>query len=87
MEAVLEPTAENFNIGMSYAVLALFLLLTVVIVFDIVLQWRSLQPIGRRIQRWSTANPILAALVLGAVGALLAHFFGNDIRFETAPNR
>jgi uncharacterized protein HemY len=87
METLLAPTAENFNIGMSFAVLALFLLLAVVTFFDIVLQWRSLQPIGRRVQLWSTANPILAALVLGTIGALLAHFFGNDIRFETAPNR
>ncbi len=87
MEAVFAPTADNFNIGMSWAVFALFLLLIIVTVFDIVLQWRSLQPIGRRVQAWSTANPILAAILLGAIGALLAHFFGNDIRFETAPNQ
>ena len=87
MQSVLAPTADNFDIGMSWVVFALFVLLIVITVFDVILQWRSLQPIGRRVQEWSTANPILAALLLCALGALLAHFFGNDIRFATGPNQ
>jgi Na+/H+ antiporter NhaD/arsenite permease-like protein len=86
MQALLEPTAENFDAGMSAVVIGLFALLTVVTVADIILEWRGLQPIGLRIQLWSRANPVVAALLIGAIGALLAHFFGNDIKFATAPN-
>jgi hypothetical protein len=86
MQSLLEPTADNFNVGMSWVVIGLFALLILVTAADMVLQWRRLQPIGARIQLWSRANPVLAALLLGAIGALLAHFFGNDIKFATAPN-
>jgi uncharacterized membrane protein YeaQ/YmgE (transglycosylase-associated protein family) len=86
MSNVMKLTADNFNFGMTAVVVAVFLLLIVVIGADMVLEWRGLQPVGRRVQMWSHANPVVAAVILGAIGALLAHFVGNEIVFHTLPN-
>jgi multisubunit Na+/H+ antiporter MnhC subunit len=86
MSSLLEQTANNFNVGMAAVVLAVFLLLIVVTGTDRVREWKGVQPVGRRVQLWSHANPVVAALMLGAIGALLAHFFGNQIVFHTQPN-
>jgi hypothetical protein len=86
MTSVLAPTADNFDIGMTAMVSAVFLLLIIFTVGDIVLEWQGLQPIGRRVQLWSRANPIAAAVLIGMIGALLAHFFGNALTFKTLPN-
>jgi hypothetical protein len=83
---LLERSADNFNIGMSGVALALFGLLSVLTCTDLVLESRHLQPISRRIQHWSRANPLLCAILLGAIGALLAHFCANPIVFKVAPN-
>jgi hypothetical protein len=86
MSNLLVRTADNYNVGIAAVVAGVFLLLIVVSCTDLVLEWRGLQPVGRRIQLWSRANPILAALLLGAIGALLAHFFGNEVSYRTLPN-
>jgi Na+/H+ antiporter NhaD/arsenite permease-like protein len=83
---VFERSADNFNVGMSGVVLGLFTLLIVMTCTDLVLESRHLQPIGRRFQRWSRANPVLCAILLCAIGALLAHFCANRIVFNVAPN-
>jgi succinate dehydrogenase hydrophobic anchor subunit len=62
---------------MVFAVSGVFLLLTVLLIFEIYFALHDWPSIGFRLEAWSRRNPWFAAALLVVFGALLAHFVLN----------
>ena len=85
-KSALHQDAGNFNAGISVVVAVLFVILIVITEVDLYYEVTDQTPIGWRVRNWAQANPLLAAGLLLGLGALLGHFFGNDLVYSTLGN-
>jgi len=69
----------NYNVGIFFVILIAFLIPLGVVIFDALLEQKWYPPIGQYVEEWSEGHPVLAALLLVAVFALLGHFFLHPI--------
>jgi hypothetical protein len=63
--------------GIMWVVIALVVGFGITIGTDIYFEWKGMESVSTRIQRWARRYPLYAGGMVFGFGAILAHFFLN----------
>jgi hypothetical protein len=70
----------TYAAGMSIVIVTVFLIFIGVAGLDLYFELRQWEPVGLRVQEWSTQNRWYVGALLVVLGALVAHFLGNPVK-------
>jgi hypothetical protein len=79
---VVAHTEGTFRTGILIVVVFVTIFFLVIASLDFVFALKRWDSIGLRVQRWARANVWFAFGLLGVLGALVAHFGGNEIQYS-----
>lgn len=74
-----QQIADDFAIGMRALVLVVFAILLLLAAFDLYWEVRRCHSLGHRFQAWARRYPLYSLVLLLLFGALVSHFFWQDI--------